>query len=288
MTTDRYPQTSGLGESRRNLPDFVVIGAMKAGTTSFHSYLDEHPEICMSRQKDANFFSPRHAWDKGLEWYQALFSDHSKLLGDTSAGYSQHPGVPNVPHNIASFNPSAKIIYLVRDPIRRILSHYSHNVAQGREKRSLDEALKNLKSNHYVNGSRYFMQLRQYLEFFDKSQVLVLTSEALADQRAATLERTFRFLGVDNSFTSRTFEVVLHQTAKLRRNSAFGDVLDGIPLLRKLKSRIPFTGRRLTTPILMQPLERRLAQSLQEDVSALESFTSEEYQSWTTFRNAIS
>ncbi|MCH8823839.1 MAG: sulfotransferase [Planctomycetes bacterium] len=288
MTTDTYPQTSGLGESRRNLPDFVVIGAMKAGTTSFHSYLDEHPEICMSRQKDVNFFSPRHAWDKGPAWYQTLFSDHSKLLGDTSAGYSQHPGVPNVPHNIASFNPSAKIIYLVRDPIRRILSHYSHNVAQGREKRSLDEALKNLNSNHYVNGSRYFMQLRQYLEFFDKSQILVLTSEALADQRAATLERAFRFLDVDDSFTSRTFEKVLHQTAKLRRNSVLGDVLDGIPLLRRLKSRIPFAGLRLTTPKLMQPLERRLAQSLQEDVSALETFTGEEYQSWTTFRNAIS
>lgn len=288
MTSVRHPQTSSSDISVRHIPDFVVIGAMKAGTTSFHSYLDEHPEICMSLQKDVNFFSPRHAWEKGPEWYKALFSDHSKLLGDTSAGYSQHPGVPDVPHNLASFNPSAKIIYLVRDPIRRILSHYSHNVAQGREKRSLDEALKNLKSNHYINSSLYFMQLSQYLEFFDKSQILVLTSEALADQRTATLERAFRFLGVDNSFTSKTFEIVLHQTAKLRRNSAFGDVLDGIPLLRKLKSRIPFTGRRLTKPKLMQPLERLLAQSLQEDISALESFTGEEYQSWTTFRNAIS
>lgn len=288
MATSRHFPASCSDESVRRLPDFVVIGAMKAGTTSFDSYLSEHPEICMSRMKDANFFSPRHAWDKGPAWYRALFTDHSKLLGETSAGYSQHPSVPDVPRNIASFNPSTKIIYLVRDPVRRILSHYVHNVAQGREKRSIDEALKNLRSNHYINCSRYFMQLRQFLEVFDETQILVLTSEALADHRAATLGRTFRFLGVNDKFTARAFDRVLHQTVNLRQNTILGDVLDRVPLLRRLKSRIPLAARRLAEPKLNESLERRLAQSLHEDVSALESFTGEDYQAWTTFRRAVS
>ncbi|HWB19387.1 MAG TPA: sulfotransferase [Phycisphaerales bacterium] len=271
----------------RNPPDFVIIGAMKAGTTSLHDYLSVHPQLCMSSEKDISYFSARHNWHRGPQWYRSLFADPSRLMGETSVGYSQYPGTPGVPEKILAANPNVKIIYLVRDPIRRIISHYMHNVAHNRETRTIDETLVRLDRNHYLNSSLYYFQLQQYLALIDPSRILVLASESLSADRSAVLRRIFSFLGVDPHFTSPNFDRVLHETRHLRRNTALGSLLDRVPLLSRLKTRVPFTGRAVPTPVLSKEVRIRLARALRDDITALSKFTDDSYAAWITYDNAI-
>jgi hypothetical protein len=264
-------------------PDFVVIGAMKAGTTSLHAYLDAHPDICMSREKDTNFFAPRYNRGRSMDWYRALFDDESKLTGETSVGYAQFPNVPDVPQRIAAANQGAKIIYVLRDPIQRLVSHWVHNAAQGREQRTIDEALKNLDSNHYVNCSRYHMQIEQYLPHFPREQILIITAEDLADRRGPTLRRVFAFLGVDETFASSAFDAMLHRSAALRRPTALGRLLGVVPLLGRAARRLPLAGSPVPRPVLGDALRQALVERLANDVAQIKLFAGEQFGAWPLF-----
>jgi len=265
------------------LPDFVVIGAMKAGTTSLHHYLDAHPGICMSSRKDTTFLAPRLAGDRDMDWYRGLFADDECLTGETSVGYSQHPAVTGVPGRLCELNPDARIVYVVRDPIRRLLSHYMHNLAQGRERRPIDDALETLDDNHYANCSRYAMQIDQYLAHFDRERILVIAAEALAGDRAGTMRRLFAFLGVDDAFVSARFDDELHRTAGKRQPTALGRALRAVPGGRRLVGHLPLTTRPLPTTKLGAEQVARLRAHFDEDVRRLERFTGEHYDAWTLF-----
>lgn len=278
----------GARSSAKLLPDFAVIGAMKAGTTSLHAYLSAHPEICMSSRKDTNFFADRHHPDRDFAWYHRLFADPSKLAGETSAGYSQYPLLLDVARNMTAANPDVKIIYVLRDPINRLLSHYMHNVAQGRENRTIGEALGRLDRNNYINSSRYWLQLEQYLAYLPSSRILTVISEDLFSQRARELQRVFCFLKVDPEFVAIDFDRILNRTSDMRRSTALGRALATVPLLGRLKSRLPFAGRRVDRPILHESLQRRLGEILKPDIEALQNFTGNAFDAWTVFRKAIS
>lgn len=182
------------------LPNLIVIGAMKSGTTSLHHYLDLHPEIKMSRQKELNFFVEALNWKKGIAWYSSQFSSEAKIRGESSPAYSNFPVFKGVPQRMHSLVPNAKLIYLLRDPVDRIVSHYTHFYAEQREHRTLPEALSVLSDNFYVNRSRYFYQLSQYRDVFPDSQILVVTSASLSRFPQQTMRKIFQFLGVDPDF----------------------------------------------------------------------------------------
>ena len=154
-----------------------------------HNYLDAHPEISMSRQKELNFFSFDRHWRRGEDWYDHHFSSTAAIRGESSPSYSKFPKVPHVPGRIKKVIPSARFIYLVRDPVARIVSHYMHLRDGGTEKRSLDEALSQFDGNQYVDCSRYHMQLQQYLDHFGQSQILVVSVEEMKENRHETLRR---------------------------------------------------------------------------------------------------
>jgi hypothetical protein len=105
--------------SRDLLPNLIVIGAMKAGTTSLHAYLSLHPEIFMSANKEPRFFTEEWNWHKGLEWYEAQFPERVTIRGESTPDYTKLPEIRNVPERIHSLIPDVRLIYLVRDPIDR-------------------------------------------------------------------------------------------------------------------------------------------------------------------------
>lgn len=290
MTTPAHanPGSGAAVGKGRGLPGFVVIGAMKAGTTSLHAYLAAHPAICMSSRKDTNFFAGLDNWRNGFDWYASLFADRSKLVGETSAGYSQHPTIPHVPERVAEANPEARVIYLVRDPIRRIMSHFAHNVAQGRERQSLDEAFVDLDRNHYVNTSRYHLQVSRWLERFDRRNILLVSSESLQDDRPAALRRIFEFLGVDAAFESPFFDRTLHRTADLRQRTALGRAMARVPVIGRLGAAMPFARRAVRLAPMSPSLERRIAAALQPDVEALKALAGDRFEEWTTYAHALS
>lgn len=127
-----------------NLPNLIIIGAMKSGTTSLHHYLNLHPEICMSRQKELNFFIEERNWSRGIQWYKSHFEAEAKIYGESSPNYTMYPIWKSVPERMFSVIPETKLIYIIRNPIEQIISHYVHKYAVGKENRSIEQALANL------------------------------------------------------------------------------------------------------------------------------------------------
>jgi len=129
------------------LPNFIIIGAQKCGTTSLHHYLDQHDEIVMSKVKELNFFNEELNWSKGLKWYEAHFQGEGKMRGEASPHYTNYPMSPGVAKRMKEIVPDAKIIYLVRDPVERLISAYLDDVKGYLESRDIGEVFKNLKHN---------------------------------------------------------------------------------------------------------------------------------------------
>lgn len=187
------------------LPDFVVVGAPKAGTTSIHRYLGEHPEIGMSPDKGPRFFGDGEGtnFQKGLDWYRSLFQSDRPRCGEVSAVYSTYP-TNLVASRMAQIIPQARLVYLVREPWARMISHHKMHVRNPlRETLSLaDDLQANPKLRH---ASRCGLQVAFLQEFFPPEQILVLESTYLSDATPAAMREIFQFVGVSPDFTSPLF-----------------------------------------------------------------------------------
>jgi hypothetical protein len=276
------------------LPNLVVIGGLKCGTTSLHHYLNLHPEIGMSRPKELNFFVAELNWDLGLDWYANHFSASDEVRGETSPHYTNEPRFRGVAERMAeTIGPDAKVVYMVRDPIDRMISHYLHNAGGGYERRRLAEALSDPDSA-YLQRSLYAMQLAPYLERFGEGRVEVVTREELRDERQDTMRRLFAFLGVDQDFTSPQFSRewetgsgkgsggfrLMDRAVRLPGLRALDRNFDRLPeSLRWAVERVvhdPGSGE-APKPELPSELRRRLKERLRPDVERLETLTGRRY-----------
>ena len=203
------------------LPNLIVIGAQKCGTSGLHYYLSLHPEVSMSNPKELNFFIEERNFPRGLEWYSRHFDPSAKCRGEASPNYTAYPQHLGVPERIASIVPDARLVYIVRDPIERIAAHWVHNYAKRREKGDLRATLLHPNTS-YVSRSKYFMQLQRFLVHFPEEQILVLDQADLRDQRMPTLRRLFEFVGVDPTFEHPKFEQVRHSTSRKKRATRLG------------------------------------------------------------------
>jgi hypothetical protein len=261
---------------------------MKCGTTSLHYYLDQHPDIAMSRQKELNFFS-RDPWERGVDWYAGQFDPGASIRGESSPSYTWYPMHRGVAERMHSIVPDAKLIYLVRDPIERIISHYLHDYSRGVEHRGLEDAVADPQNGRYVAVSKYSMQLEQYLAFFPRSSMLVLTHDELLHDRSQTMRQVFDFLEVDASFYDPKFERIRHRTSDRRRKTRLGRSLAALTPGVKLPDWLSFQMQRLLPypfsrsierPVLDGPLRDRLTPELQDDVNRLRELTGKEFPSW--------
>ena len=193
-------------------PNFLIIGAMKAGTTSMHYYVGAHPQVFMPRANDLNFFIEEMNWTKGWAWYEEQFAaaGAETAVGEVSPGYSFHPVRKGVPARIAGALPDARLIYIVRHPIERMRSQWVHRSLRGMERRPLDRAL--LDDPRYLDRSRYGMQVDEYLRHFSRDQLLVVVTEELARSQAAVMRGVYDFLDVDPDWTGAVMEKRYNRT----------------------------------------------------------------------------
>lgn len=276
------------------LPNLIIIGAQKCATTSLHYYLNLHPEISMSRVKESNFFIKEFNWNRGIEWYRAQFDVFSRVRGESSPGYTTYPLYDGVPARMYSVVPNAKVIYILRDPIERTISHYVHNYAEGRETRGMEEALGEYDGrNQYVVRSMYSTQLEQYLQFFPWPQIHIMTADDLQKGTKAAMEAVFRFLGVDDSYWSPQFYLKWHRTRFKWRTPdknhpvcgpAVKAMLESLPFeLRGLMTKLlllPFS-KRVKRPVLTSRLRKRLLEYLREDMQRLRALTGKRFAGWS-------
>lgn len=272
----------------------LVIGAQKCGTTSLHFYLDQHPEVSMARGKELNFFVERGSWSKGVDWYRSQFDPTATVRGESSPAYTNYPHHDGVPARMHSVVPEAKLVYMVRDPIERIVSQYVHEFTTGRENRPIETVLEDgLDTHPYVMRSKFFLQLERYLEFFPPESVLVASQEDLLLERRATMRRIFAFLGVDTSFDHPNFERIKHLSRDRRRRTQAGEVLVSVVrtatrplnppqwLAWEAETLLVFPfARRVDRPDLPAALHERLVRALEEDVARLREHTGQAFARW--------
>jgi len=199
----------------RALPHVVIIGAQKCGTSSLHNYLTQHPDVIAPLRKEVHYFDLNYA--RGEGWYRAHFGrlDEPGLNIDSSPYYLFHPLVPQRLHALL---PGAKLIVLLRDPVRRAYSHYWHERDKGRERLSFEEAIeaeparidpeaerlasgqlersREHQMHSYLARGRYAEQLERWLALFPRPQLLVLRFEDFVREPLAGLNAARAFLGL--------------------------------------------------------------------------------------------
>ena len=286
------------------LPTFFIIGAAKAGTTSLHYYLDLHPEIQMSAVKETHFFAgpPKdgHPYELGrvesLEAYEALFDPAVQVRGEASPSYANDPIRAGVPGRIKQLVPEAKMIYLVRDPIARTVSHYRHRAWTSGEPRSLRQVLDDCPEPYELGEtcmSLYASQLENYLSHFPAEQILVVDQASLLADRAATLRTVFAFLAVDQAFTSPHFDAEkLKGSGRRAYPSGYNRFKRRVvaPAVRWIPPHIRQSLRgsvekRIFPPLpeaqLESDLRSRLAQLYGPEVKRLRALTGKEFATWS-------
>lgn len=219
----------------RPLPDFLIVGAQKAGTTALYAYLRWHPAITGPSWKEVSYFD-RH-YRRGASWYRGHFPIRAggRLVGEASPGYLFHPLAPE---RVRATVPEAKLIALLRDPVDRALSHYHHEVALGREPLSFEEAIEAEPVrtrgeeqqlarepgyfSHpwwdytYLARGRYAEQLERWLAVFPREQLLVVPSEELAADPGQIYARVLEFLGAPRHELASYPRVYEQEYAELR------------------------------------------------------------------------
>ena len=271
------------------LPNLVVIGAQKCGTSVLHYYLSLHPEVSMSKPKELNFFIEERNWPRGVDWYRGHFDPDARVRGEASPIYSaftQHQGVPERMHSVV---PEARLIYMIRDPLERIAAHWVHNYAKRREKGTLAETLTHPNTS-YVNRSLYAMQLERFLAFYPRERVLVFQQSELRYKRMETLRRIFEFLGVDPDYTHPRFEQERHQTARKTRATRLAVKLEKLGRSSRarmlpsnfwlvLDDRLPLR-RAIKRPDVRASLPPDTLAQLRADAERLRELTGRDFSNW--------
>jgi hypothetical protein len=244
-------------------PNLFIIGAMKSGTTSLHNYLNTHPDIFMSVPKELWFFVEEKNWSKGEEWYLEHFRNagDASIIGESSADYTMFPIFKRVPEKLYAFNPDAKLIYLMRDPVQRAISHYWYDVRTGFEKRPINKAL--FREKKYLYFSNYAMQIKQYLQLFNRDQMYIATFEEMVRQPAGMVNDILAWLGLEpNSDIPDAIGKSYNATPRVVEQARGLGVLDAIRTSRIWDVLHPMTPKsviRLGKQIGYRRIDRRLA-----------------------------
>jgi hypothetical protein len=179
-----------------SLPDFVIIGAQKGGTSFLYYLLTRHPLVEPAARKELHFFDEPEHFDNGAEWYRRCFPRLSSKDGQRSITGEATPYYlfdPPVAKRMAEIVPKARLIALLRNPIDRAYSHYQMQVKRGTEPRTFEEAIEQQHSS-YVSRGIYVDQLLRWFEFFSKEQMLILKSEDFFERPVETLKVVLTFL----------------------------------------------------------------------------------------------
>ncbi|MCB1055668.1 MAG: sulfotransferase [Acidobacteria bacterium] len=282
--------------ARPPLPNLVVAGVQRAGTTSLHYLLASHPEVFFpERPQEIHFFDDDRAYARGLDAYRRLFRGWrgERWVGQTSPLYLFEPAVPERLHGAL---PEAKIVVVLREPVSRAYSHYWLEVRYGWERESFERALE-LEAERLEGGfdarrhfsytarGRYAEQLERYFALFGRERVLVLLQDEMKNAPERVLERLGGFLDLDPAGFETQGGRVKHRNAALlprwpalqrwarpirERLPRFGYVVDGLNLERR------------SYPPMASGTRAALAERFAPEIDALEALTGVDASAWRT------
>lgn len=191
--------------------NFVIAGFPKCGSSSLHQYLDDHPQIQMSLIKEPGIFKCNglEKWNKQINLVFPACHSENMILGESTVGYILNPQYLN---NMIEYNPELKLIILLRDPVKRTISHYWHRVKTSEIKDSLEALVKNEPSHEIFEYSRYKKHIDNLFDIFKDEQVLIVKLENLDK----SLNDIIRFIGASPRSDDR---ISIQNSSKIYRNS---------------------------------------------------------------------
>ena len=283
--------------------DFFIVGAPKAGTTSLYHYLNEHPQVEMSSQKEPDYFSDKAINEQGmyygknrvntLDKYESLFvQKESVVYGEGSVSYLFYD---NVAEDIKKYNPNAKIIIMLRNPIERAFSHFLMDYRLGLIRDSFENVIAN-KSKHknahlfyqqYIEVSKYTTQIQRYLDFFEKDSILFIDYDDFKKNVSETVDKVYNFLNIStdfaanintkyNAFTMPKNKIIrfIYSFVFLRKILTF---LFPIYLVRNIRG---FLFEEDEKPELLKETRVLLGKIFNDDIRKLEEVLGKDYSKW--------
>lgn len=240
----------------------------------------------------------RYGFWKGEDRYLELFREagDAKVIGESSTLYTKAPQIDGVPERIARFNPEARFIYIMRDPVERAISHYWHEVRLGHERRDIAQAI--LRSSIYFNVSNYAMQLNAFFKYFDRSRIRMLTFEELISDTEAVLEDLYCWLGVDPTHQApnrrERYNVRPDEVRRIKGNgwlhrlryTRFWNVASRL-VPKQIREFGVALSERCLRPEEFDPVEARhiLRKSLRHEVDSLCTLLGRSFPEWKTLHN---
>lgn len=297
------------------LPNFIIGGAAKAGTTSLCHYLNQHPEIFISPEKEPRYFTPEmftrdlsgplragaRRDPPSLESYLALFSGviAETAIGEASTEYLYYPQAPCRIHKLL---PEAKLIFVLRNPVDRAFSAYCYQRRDGCESLSFQAAIarEDFRFQNcwrpgwlYVRSGFYYEQLKRYFDFFPAENIRIYRYEQLSKNPLSLCQDIFGFLGVNYEFEPNVVErknvsYLLKYPAfvqSLRRNSAALAAKSALLscFSGSVRTSLPETFRTLfyaPKPKLSPELRKNLIGLFEPDIKQLEQLTNTDFSDW--------
>lgn len=269
----------------------MMIGAQKAGTTSLAAQLAAHPSVAFCHEKEPGYFHKAADWRAGLEAYHRLYSPQpGQITGEASTFYTFYPEFQETHKRLFEYNPDLKLIYIMRQPVERVLSHYAHNLVRNLDTNPPDTAV--FLSPDYVNRSRYGVQIRPYLELFEREQVLLLVFEEYIRDQAAVLRRVAEFLAIDSGPFLEVDTAAQHKTVgepylkyesvrSVVRTSAFRKIRNVVPasIRQPIRHRL-FSNKLEQKPEVRKETKQAIWRLLEDDVRTIEDLLGRRLEVW--------
>jgi len=271
------------------LVDFMIIGAQKCGTTSLAAQLSQHEGICFCSVKEPGYFDRTEEWEAGLDGYHRLFSPvPDQICGEGSTMYTFLPEWLGTHARLFAYNPKLKLIYMMRQPVERVISHYAHRLVRGTVKDAPEKAV--FADPTYVSRTRYGVQVGPYVELFGQENVLLLIFEEYIRDQVQTLRQVAEFLGISSSSFENAEPIVQHKSVgewhmrdSFRKISSLGPV-DAIarhaPAVLRKAGR-PYLGNVLhDKPAFTWEVKETLWRLLEDDVETIEGLLGRRLDEW--------
>ncbi|NEO98875.1 MAG: sulfotransferase [Symploca sp. SIO2E9] len=282
------------------LPDFIIIGAGKCGTTSLHNYLDQHPQIYICPTKETNFFIDEQRKAKMKRWgsisnledYSALFNhaSPSQVIGEISTNYYAFPESAKLIHELL---PEVKIIAILRDPAHRAFSEYQMFVRAGHEKRDFAEAISDSQKKSYVKRGLYYSELLPFFDTFDRDKIKICLYEDFSQEPEKFVRDFFQFIEVDYNFIPDMTQ--RGRTGGLPKNKALNEFLKKPNPIRAaaasvLKTFMPLESRQKLKSNIIQANSKKAKLSLEtrskliefycDDILKLQDLVERDFSAW--------
>jgi hypothetical protein len=316
MLSSSYVDKNLIGESKSQiivdknlLPNLLIIGAGKAGTTALHEYLSEHPQIFMTQKKEPRFFlvwenpeqmrinerENHNVFNKynTIEKYTELFVKGKDCLirGESSPQYLSYAHCAD---KIKKLVPEVKIIAILRNPVERAFSHYIMNRNWRIEKKEFDEAIdeeiktRRLSYPHdmrYLYWGKYVGQLNPYLSLFSSNQLRIYVYDDFKADSINFLKNIFNFLGVDDSFTANVqnkhnVSFIRRYQANSKRDKLFSLTQRGFRKLKMHSLEELVKMHRFHKPFVKPETKKKLIDYFTDEISELEKLLGRDLSKW--------